>query len=113
MFREILRTDFAAGTLKTGVQLGAAIAQRRERALDRFFPFADVGIDLLLMGKIEGNCPVHLLEGERREVLANGLRRVSSLERIHDGGQGDTRAGDVESAITLFDIFVFAPISPV
>ena len=92
------------GAFKTGIEFGAAFAQRRDRALDLFFPFANIGIDLLLMSKIEGNRAIHLFQGERREVLANGLRRVSGLERIHDGVQRDTRAGDVESAVALLDI---------
>ena len=97
--------SLAAGALKTGVQFGAAFAQRRDGTLDLFFPFADIGIDLLLMSKIKGDRPVHLLQGERREVLANRFRRVSGLEGIHDGVQGDTRAGDVESAVALFNVF--------
>jgi hypothetical protein len=51
------------------------------------------------MSEVKGNRPIHLLQSERREVLANGFRRVSGLEGIHDGVQGDTRAGDVESAV--------------
>jgi hypothetical protein len=105
MFRKILCRDLVAGALKAGLQFGAALAQRREGALDLFFPFTDVGVDPLLMSKIEGNCSVHLLQAQRREVLANGLRRISSLKGIHDGVQRHTRTGDVESAVPLFDVF--------
>lgn len=92
-------------TLKTGVKFGTAFAQRRDGASDLSFPLADIGVDLLLMGKVEGNSPVHLFQCERTEVLANGLRRVSGIEGIDDGIQGDTRAGDVESAVALFSVF--------
>jgi len=113
MFREVPRTDFVAGTLKPTVQLGAALAQRRDRTPDRRFPLADVGINLLLMGKIKGNRPIYLLKRERREILANRLWRVSSRERIHDGVEGDTRPGDVKSAVTLFDIFATLQVSSI
>jgi hypothetical protein len=105
MFRKILCRDLVAGALKTGVQFGAALGQRRDGALDLFFPFTDVGIDLLVMSKIKGNRPVHLLQGERRKVLANCFRRVPGLKGIHDGVQRHRRAGDVESAVALFDVF--------
>jgi len=39
------------GALKTGVEVGAALAQKRDRALDLFFPVEDVGIDLMLMAE--------------------------------------------------------------
>ena len=68
-----------AGVLKAGVQFGAALAQRRDGALGLFFPFADVGIYFLLMGKIEGNCAIHLLQSEGREVLKDELE--SRFER--------------------------------
>src|SRR5579863_7356006 len=105
MFRQILRRHFVAGALKTGVQFRAAFAQRRDGASDLSFTLAYVGIDLLLMSKIERNRPVHLSESQRREVLANGLRRVSCLEGIHDGVQGHTRGGDVETAVALLNVF--------
>ena len=57
MFRKILCRDLVAGALKTGVQFRAALAQRRDGALDLFFPFADIGVDLLFVGEIEGIAP--------------------------------------------------------
>jgi hypothetical protein len=41
---------------------------------------ADIGIDFLLVGKIEGDRSIHLFQSQRREVLANRLRRVTRLE---------------------------------
>src|SRR5271165_410238 len=105
MFRKILRGELAPGALKTGVSFGPAFAQRRYRALYLLLTFADVGIDFMLVSQVKGNRPVHLFQGQRREVLANRLRRVSGLEGIHDGVQGDTRASDVESAVALFNVF--------
>jgi hypothetical protein len=61
MFREILLGDLVAAALKTGVQFGAAFAQRRDGALDLGFAFPNVGVDLLLVSKVEGNCTIHLL----------------------------------------------------
>jgi hypothetical protein len=96
-----------------GVQFGAAFAQRRDGALDLFFALANVGADFLLMSEVKNDRPVHLLQGERREVLANGLRRVSGFERIHDGTQGHTGAGDVESAVARFDVFASLHVSSI
>lgn len=90
MFRETLRADLVPSTLKTGVQFGAAWSQRRDGALDLRFTFANVGVGFLLMGEVEGNRPVHVLQVERREVLANGFRRLPGLEGTHDGSR-DTR----------------------
>lgn len=45
------------GGLKTGVQFGAAFAQRRDGALDLFFAFANVGADFLLMSEVKSNRP--------------------------------------------------------
>ena len=57
--------------------------------------------------------PVHLLQGERREVLANGLRRVSGFERVHNGVQRDTRADYVEPAVALLDVFASLHVSSI
>ena len=81
---QILIRGFMTGALQTGMQFGAAFAQVWDRALELLFPFANVGIDLLLMSKIESNRPINLLQGQRREVLADGLRRVSGFERINE-----------------------------
>src|ERR1035438_72756 len=105
MFRKIPRGDLIAGALKAYVQFGAAFAQMRDRARDLLLTFANIGIDLLLMSEVKRNCPIHLFQSERREVLANGLRRVAAFERIDNGVQGDTGAGDIESPVTLFDVF--------
>jgi hypothetical protein len=83
MLRQILRWDLVAGALKTGIPFGAAFAQRRDGAMDLFFAFANVGVDFLLM----------------REV------------RIHDGIQGHTSSGDVESAVSLFDVLATLHVS--
>src|SRR5690242_6894437 len=106
MLGQMLRGGLLAGTLKTGVQLGPAFAQRWDRAIERFFSPDDIGIDFLLVGKIEGDRSIHLLQGQRREVLADRLGRVTSLERIDDGIEGDASAGDIESAVTLFNVLV-------
>jgi hypothetical protein len=42
MFRNILRRDLVAGTLKTRVQFWPAFTQRRDGVPDLFFTFADV-----------------------------------------------------------------------
>jgi hypothetical protein len=44
MLSQILRRDVVAGALKACKQFGPTFAQRRERALDLRFTFADVGI---------------------------------------------------------------------
>jgi len=36
------------------------------------------------MSEVKGYRPVHLLQAERREVLANSLRRVPGFERVDD-----------------------------
>src|SRR3984885_6889525 len=113
MLREILRGDLVAGALKAGIQFGASFAQRRDGALDVFFPFAEIDINLLLISKVKGNRPVHLLQTEGREVLANGFRRVPGLEGVHDGVQGHTRTGDVESAVAPFDVFASLHVSSI
>ena len=59
----------------------------------------------MFMSEVKGNRPVHLLQRERREVLADGFRRVAGLETVDDGVQGNTRADDVESAVGLFNVF--------
>jgi len=55
MLRQILSSDFMSGAIKTAVQYGTAFAQRRDRALDLLFTFADVGVDFLLVGKNRGD----------------------------------------------------------
>jgi hypothetical protein len=113
MFRKILRADLMACALKACVQFGAAFAQMRDRARDRLFTFANIGIDLQLVSEVKRNRPVHLFQSERREVLANGLRRITGFERIDDRVEGDTRAGDLESAVALLDIFAVFHTFPV
>jgi hypothetical protein len=81
MFGKIPRADVAAGALKARIQFRAAFAQMRNRALNLFFSLANVGVDLLLMSEVKSNRPIDLLQAERREILADGFRRVTSFER--------------------------------
>ena len=67
MFREILRGGLVAGALKTGVNFMPALAQRRYRALDLRFTFANVAVDLPLMSEIKSNRSLHLLKAEEEE----------------------------------------------
>jgi hypothetical protein len=53
---------------------GRLTLKGRDGALDLFFPFADVGVGLMFMRQVKRNRPIYLLQTERREVLANGLR---------------------------------------
>src|SRR5271170_4120477 len=93
-----------AGALKACVQFGAAFAQMRDRAIGLLFAFANIGIDPLLVSEVKRNRAIHLFQSERREVLANGVRRITGLERIDDRVEGDTRAGEVGSAVALLNV---------
>jgi hypothetical protein len=104
MFRQICSGVFVAGAFQAGVQFRSNLAQVRHGTPELLFPLADIRVDLMLMGKKEGNRPVHLLQRKRREVLLNGFRRIAVPERINDGIEGDTRAGHVESTVALLDI---------
>jgi len=51
MVRKILRIDLVAGVLQACVQFGTAFVQMRDRTLERFFPFANIGIWRMVSGE--------------------------------------------------------------
>jgi hypothetical protein len=75
MLRQILRRDLMAGALKAGVQFWAACAQGWDGALNLFFPIANAGVDFLLVGKVERDRSIHLLQAQRSKILANVGRK--------------------------------------
>lgn len=80
MLHEILFGEFFAETLETIVYFRPALAQMRDRAIKLFFTVANVGIDGLLVSKVEGDGAIDLLQGQGREILPDRFRRITALE---------------------------------
>src|ERR1035438_2049959 len=61
---------------QSSVELWAALAQRGDGAVQFLFAFPDVGVYIRLMAQVVSDRPVHLLQRQRREVLADGFGRL-------------------------------------
>ena len=91
--------EFFTRALQSRVELGAALAQVGDAAFEILFAVQDVGIDLFFVTQIESDGSVYLFECQRREVLANRLRRLAAVERGDEGIEGNASARDIVSAI--------------
>jgi len=66
-FARFCAAIFLAGTLQARVQVRPTLSQVGHKALELLFAFPDIGIDLWLMGKVEGNRPEDLFQTQRRK----------------------------------------------
>ena len=53
----------AARARKTAVEFRVIFAQMWRRAIKFLFPFVNIGMYLLLVGKVKSNCRAHLHQG--------------------------------------------------
>jgi hypothetical protein len=98
--------EFLTRALQSRVELRAALAQVGDPAFEILFALLDVGIDFFYVTQIESDCSVYLFERQRREVLANRLRRLAAVERRHDRIEGNASVRDIVSAIPPLNVFV-------
>jgi hypothetical protein len=82
------------------------LAQMGDAAFQILFAVQDVGIHLFFVTQIESDCSVYLFECQRRKVLANRLRRLTTPERGDKGIQRNARARDIVPAIPPLNVFV-------
>lgn len=60
---------------------------RAEHPCPRIHAPSPRGIDLGLVIQVEGDCTVNLRTLEQRKIFLNSLRRLTLVERVHDGIQ--------------------------